>query len=140
MLKSMKSITVILLISFVAVFFAGCGNSARDSALVGAVIGTGIGAIAGGDGTSMLIGGTIGSGIGYWLGSQQEQNETVAVRNQELNSLSAQKNSKTVWIENSNGSRTPVRITRSGTDYIGPNNEHYASLPTEQQLRSAYGF
>ena len=59
-------------------FFAGCGNSAQDSALIGAVIGTGIGAIAGGDSTSMLIGGTVGGGIGYWLGGEQEKKNDVA--------------------------------------------------------------
>jgi len=75
-LKPMKTITVILIISFIPLFFAGCGNSAQDSALIGAVIGTGIGAIAGGDPGSMLIGGTIGGGVGYWLGGEKE-NETV---------------------------------------------------------------
>ncbi|MCF7954761.1 MAG: hypothetical protein K9M75_03055 [Phycisphaerae bacterium] len=81
MLKPMKMITVVLIISFITLFFAGCGNSAQDSALIGAVIGTGIGAIVGGDPGSMLIGGTIGAGAGYWIGGQQEkekEKQTVA--------------------------------------------------------------
>jgi hypothetical protein len=78
MLKPMKMITVILIISLIPMFFAGCGNSAQDSALIGAVIGTGIGAIAGGDPASMLIGGTIGGGVGYWLGGEQEKKNDVA--------------------------------------------------------------
>jgi hypothetical protein len=77
MLKPMKMITLILIISLIPMFLAGCGNSAQDSALIGAVIGTGIGAIAGGDPASMAVGGVIGGGVGYWLGGEQEK-ENVA--------------------------------------------------------------
>jgi hypothetical protein len=78
MLKPMKMITVILIISLLPMFLAGCGNSAQDSALIGAVIGTGIGAIAGGDPASMAVGGVIGGGVGYWIGGEQEKKNDVA--------------------------------------------------------------
>ncbi len=46
----------------------------------------------------------------------------------------------TVWITNSNGSRTSVKLTRHGSWYIGPRGEHYNRMPTNEQLRMVYGF
>ncbi len=46
----------------------------------------------------------------------------------------------TVWITNSNGSQTSVTLTRRGDCYIGPRNEWYTNMPTNEQLRLAYGF
>jgi hypothetical protein len=46
----------------------------------------------------------------------------------------------TVWITNSNGSRTSVQLTRSGPWYIGPRGEYYTTMPTNEQLRVVYGF
>lgn len=46
----------------------------------------------------------------------------------------------TVWITNSNGSRTSIRLVREGPWYIGPRGEYYAGLPSNEQLRRAYGF
>jgi hypothetical protein len=46
----------------------------------------------------------------------------------------------TVWITNSNGSTTSVRLTRQGPWYIGPRGEYYAQMPTNEQLRVVYGF
>ncbi len=45
-----------------------------------------------------------------------------------------------VWITNSNGSRTAVTLTRQGGYDIGPRGEYYAGMPTNEQLRLAYGF
>jgi hypothetical protein len=45
-----------------------------------------------------------------------------------------------VWIANSNGSRTSVRLTREGSWYIGPRGEWYSTVPTNEQLRVIYGF
>lgn len=48
--------------------------------------------------------------------------------------------SETVWITNSNGSRTPVELRRAdGGMYIGPKGEYYMGLPTNEQLRQLYG-
>ena len=46
----------------------------------------------------------------------------------------------TVWITNSNGSKTSVRLTREGPWYVGPRGEYYAEMPTNEQLRVVYGF
>lgn len=46
----------------------------------------------------------------------------------------------TVWITNSNGSRTSVSLRRSRHGFVGPGNEWYPNMPTEKQLRIVYGF
>lgn len=46
----------------------------------------------------------------------------------------------TVWVTNSNGSRTSVKLTKEGPWYVGPRGEYYTSMPTNEQLRLAYGF
>lgn len=46
----------------------------------------------------------------------------------------------TVWITNSNGSRTSVKLTRQGSWYRGPRGEYYQGMPTNEQLRIVYGF
>lgn len=46
----------------------------------------------------------------------------------------------TVWITNSNGSQTSVRLTRQGPWYVGPRGEYYSEMPTNEQLRVVYGF
>lgn len=47
--------------------------------------------------------------------------------------------SVTVWVNNSNGSRSPVVLTQEGPWYIGPRCERYFGVPTEEQLRPLYG-
>jgi hypothetical protein len=51
-----------------------------------------------------------------------------------------QNNTVTVWITNSNGSRTSVPLTRQGRGYLGPRGEYYDQMPTNEQLRVVYGF
>ena len=46
----------------------------------------------------------------------------------------------TVWITNSNGSKTSVNLRRSGPGFVGPRDEWYPKMPTEKQLRMVYGF
>lgn len=46
----------------------------------------------------------------------------------------------TAWFTNSNGSRTSVQLTRRGPWYVGPRGEYYDQMPTNEQLRLAYGF
>jgi hypothetical protein len=46
----------------------------------------------------------------------------------------------TIWITNSNGSKTSVQLTRHGSCYVGPRSEWYTTMPTNEQLRAAYGF
>ncbi|MHC4477334.1 MAG: hypothetical protein ACYTEL_16930 [Planctomycetota bacterium] len=45
-----------------------------------------------------------------------------------------------VEVTNSNGSKTPVRLTKQGDGYVGPKGEHYDRLPSEEQLWPVYGF
>ncbi|MHB0947194.1 MAG: hypothetical protein ACYC3B_08480 [Sedimentisphaerales bacterium] len=44
-----------------------------------------------------------------------------------------------IWIKNDNGSQTPVTLRQQGAGYIGPQNEYYSTLPTEEQLKPVYG-
>ncbi len=46
----------------------------------------------------------------------------------------------TLWITNSNGSRTSVQLTKEGYWYVGPRGELYDRIPTNEQLRVVYGF
>jgi hypothetical protein len=45
----------------------------------------------------------------------------------------------TVWVTNDNGSRTPVTLRPQGTGFVGPSNEYYSTMPTEEQLKPLYG-
>jgi hypothetical protein len=46
----------------------------------------------------------------------------------------------TVWVTNSNGSKTAVKLIQHGGSYEGPRGEWYTGMPTNEQLRMAYGF
>ena len=54
--------------------------------------------------------------------------------------LPVEESSISIWITNSNGSKTSVRLTREGPWYVGPRGEYYAEMPTNEQLRVVYGF
>jgi hypothetical protein len=45
----------------------------------------------------------------------------------------------TVVVENPNGSRTPVTLTRTADGWQGPKGELYDTIPTQEQLRPYYG-
>jgi hypothetical protein len=51
----------------------------------------------------------------------------------------APKTSVTIWINNGNGSRSPVVLVKDGPWYVGPRGERYFALPNEEQLRPLYG-
>jgi len=140
MLKPMKSITLVLIISVLFSFIAGCESDAQNDALIGGALGAGIGALTGGDSTAIAIGAGAGGGIGYLVGNESDKKKTEAARNSEMNDLRAQQNTVVVWITNTNGSQVSVTLTKSGPNYIGPRGERYSSLPTQDQLRPVYGF
>lgn len=48
-------------------------------------------------------------------------------------------NSTTVLVDNSDGSKTSVVLTKKGSQYVGPNGEYYPTMPTKEQLQSMYG-
>ena len=52
----------------------------------------------------------------------------------------AQANQHVVNVRNSNGSTTPVVLHNAGGRWQGPRGEYYDNLPSEEQLRRAYGF
>jgi hypothetical protein len=56
-----------------------------------------------------------------------------------IQSETTKKTPITVWITNDNGSQTPVTLTPSGVGFVGPSDEYYPSMPTEEQLRASYG-
>jgi hypothetical protein len=66
--------------------------------------------------------------------SQEQLEAMYAVRSQQ-----SKRTNITVWITNDNGSQTPVTLTPSGTGFVGPSNEYYPTMPTEEQLRALYG-
>lgn len=115
---------------------AGCETDAQNDALIGTAIGAGVGALAGGDTEATLTGAAIGGGAGYIIGNESDKQKTRA----EIESVRAEQNVVTVWITNSNGSKIPVRLTRSGPNYVGPRGEIYQTMPTEEQLKMVYGF
>jgi len=139
MLKRFVTVVVLAAVSVCVMFWGGCETESQNSALLGTAIGAGIGALAGGDTEGALIGGAIGGGVGYMAGNESEKKKTQQKTQQQIANIQAQQNVVTVWITNSNGSQTPVKLTKDGPGYIGPRGERYASMPTEEQLKQVYG-
>jgi len=133
----MKKITllVLVLVAGSSLLMSGCGSDAGNTALVGTAAGAGIGALAGGT-KGALVGGAVGGGAGYMIGNESDKKKTQA----QIEQVRAEQNTVTIWITNSNGSQIPVTLRKDGPGYIGPRGERYPSLPTEDQLRSVYGF
>ncbi len=126
-----------------AIFVNGCANQAQTGGLIGTAAGAGIGQAIGRNTEGTLIGAAVGGVAGYILGNEGDkaktESELAALRAQQQ-AQQAQQQSVTVWITNSNGSKTPVVLKISGPNYIGPKGEVYPSMPTEEQLRPLYGF
>jgi len=132
-----RVLAMIVVVSLLAsVFCSGCGLSMHPiykSTLAGALIGGIIGyqsdeALAG-----ALIGGAI-LGVGELLSQTDEIAEE-----QSACSEPQQDQKVVVEVTNSNGSITPVLLTKKGSLYVGPNGEAYSQRPTDQQLRPVYG-
>ena len=124
-------------------FAAGCETGGQTGALVGTAVGAGIGQLAGGDTKGTLIGAGVGAAGGYIVGDQMEKSKERKQQapSQPRYSESASQDTVTVWVTNSNGSQSPVRLTRnSDGSYTGPKGEQYNTMPTQEQLKGAYGF
>ena len=134
-----RYLTPLLLLIAMGLVVSGCENDAQNTALLGAGLGAGIGALAGDSGDA-LTGAAIGAGAGYIFGSESDKKKTQQQTDQQLAQIRAEQQIVSVWITNSNGSKTEVKLRRSGPNYIGPKSEVYNSMPTEDQLRQAYGF
>jgi len=55
-----------------------------------------------------------------------------------LPSAKKQENTTVVWIDNGD-KKMPVVLTKEGNEYVGPNGEHYAAVPSKEQLQGVYG-
>lgn len=119
---------------------SGCANQAQTGAGLGAVLGAGLGQAIGGDTESTLLGAIIGGGLGYMFGNEEDKRLAAEEHEQDYNTLYTLANTQVVNIRNSNGSISQVRLHREGGRWIGPRDEQYLTLPSEDQLRPAYGF
>ena len=136
-----------------ALLFAAAGcRTAEEGTMAGAASGALLGGIIGNNSGSghtpegAIIGAVAGGLLGNQFGRQQEQIEDSRNRQAELETELARQTEmariQTVWVLNSNGSKTPVRMTRTadGHHWVGPKGEYYRTLPTPQQLHELYGF
>ena len=137
MTKYTITLTALLII---AIAVSGCENDAGTNALLGAGLGAGIGAIAGGDSSAIMTGAAIGGGAGYILGNESDKKTTQQNTDAQLAQIRAEQQIVSIWITNSNGSQTEVKLRRSGPNFIGPRGETYSSMPTQEQLKPIYGF
>ena len=136
MVKTIVTLLIVAVAALAMTFSVGCESEAGNSALLGTAIGAGVGALAGGDTEGALVGAAIGGGVGYAAGNEADKKQT----RQEIANVRAEQNTLMVWITNSNGSKLPVKLTRSGPNFIGPRGETYPTMPTEEQLKMVYGF
>jgi len=135
-MKRIMVLALALMVGLTMTFVVGCESDAGNTALIGTAVGAGVGALAGGDVEGALIGGAVGGGAGYIIGNESDKKKT----DKEIASVRAEQDVETVWITNTNGSQTSVRLRKDGPGYIGPRGERYPSLPTQDQLRPLYGF
>ena len=131
---------VVIAAGFGILAVGGCETEAQSKAAWATAIGAGAGQLLGGDTKSTAIGAGIGAGAGYIWGSMEDKKNKEQTQTQPQ-TVQNDANTVTVWLTNSNGSKTPVKLTRNadGT-YTGPKGELYAAMPTEEQLKNAYGF
>jgi len=116
-------------------------QSTFNQAAIGAAIGAVAGGVIGnnshgafGNGEGAVAGAALGALLG---GSMGHQNDRV---NAQMGAVTEMASTVVINVQNSNGSYTPVTLRRAGNQYIGPRGEYYNTLPTEAQLKVAYGF
>ncbi len=141
----MKKISLIALLTTALLGLTGCATpgqptNASQGALIGSLLGAGLGAMIGHQSGETGEGAAIGAGAGalggYLFGNEQDKSQLHAENVQAVQAA----NTVVINIKNSNGSLTPVTLSRQGNIYVGPRGEYYTQLPTEDQLRSVYGF
>lgn len=115
---------------------AGCENDAQTGALVGTGVGALAGQAIGRDTEGTLIGAAVGGGAGYIIGNEQDKKKAAT----QSGTYSQQTDTVTVNVTNSNGSVTPVMLKRQGSSYVGPKGELYDHLPGADELKPVYGF
>jgi uncharacterized protein YcfJ len=102
-------------------------------AALGAILGNNLGGSRNDRELGIAAGALAGGLLGHQMGTQREMQNQV-------NNLQQQQFITTVWVENSNGSKTPVQLRQTdGGQYVGPRGEYYSVMPTQEQLRKVYG-
>ena len=137
-----KTNLIALTMLCVIIFNSGCNENLKlhplfEESIKGAIIGGIIGYQSHEEGEGAAIGATL-FGVGELLRQIDENNdgeekETKSSHNDQIKEIYI------VQVHNSNGSITPVELTKEGNVYIGPKGEEYEKLPTEEDLK-AYGF
>jgi hypothetical protein len=79
----------------------------------------------------VLIAAVSGIYVGGCHSKAKQQSQVELLKEEVANSI--------VNVPNSNGSFTPVKISRVGNVWVGPKGEVYNSYPTVEQLKSLYG-
>ena len=127
---------------------AGCASphyQQNPSTFNQAAIGAALGAVAGGvignnshgafgNREGMVAGAALGALLGGTMGHQTD------TMNAQVGAAYEMASTVVINVQKSNGSYTPISLRRAGNQYIGPRGEYYSALPTEQQLKTAYGF
>lgn len=117
-------------------------QSEYNATVAGALTGGVLGGVLGnnvGDGKNDVLGAALGALAGGWVGQQYGQGQDNTRRR--IESLEVQNQSETIMVNNSNGSYTPVTLSKVGYgQYRGPRGEIYTARPSEDQLKTAYGF
>lgn len=122
--------TSVIVISSSYLFY-GCQNKAQRRAGAGALIGAGIGQLAGEDTESTLAGAAIGAGTGYILGEFQQDDNEVHNNPHDFTKVN---------FHNSDGKDTTVALRNVNGGYVGPEGEYYQRLPSRETLRQKYGY
>jgi uncharacterized protein YcfJ len=154
-MKKLFGCVMVLVAVVPMLMVSGCASPTyqqNESAFNQAAIGAALGAIAGGvignnshgafgNREGVAAGAAIGGLLGGTMGHQKDQTRTqMNEMNNRVSAANEAANTVVVNVNNSNGSVTPVTIRRVGNQYVGPRGEYYNSLPTEAQLKVAYGF
>ena len=135
-----KSAAVVLVLSLVLGLCGGCneGNSSGlklnpiyGQALFGALVGGIVGYQSDEPGEGAAVGAVV-LGVGQLLHELDEANKEKERKEECAKQV-------VVEVHNDNGSITPIRLRKAGSDYIGPKGERYEELPTEEQLKPIYG-
>lgn len=82
-----------------------------------------------------LIGVAAAAGTVYGVMNERDKKQMQA----ELDDIKQETNVVTIYVTNSNGSVSPVRLEKQGAGYVGPKGEYYSHLPTPEELKLAYG-
>lgn len=102
-------------------------------AILGGIIGNNVG-----DNDNEVLGAVIGAALGGFAGDQYGQRQDYIDQSIDYNRRLATE--RIVYIQNSNGSYTQVKIVSSNGEWIGPRGEIYRAFPTDEQLKSVYGW